>query len=760
MRKISGLLAGLLLVSNLFAQRIAQIDNWTAYVSHTNVQEITQQGDEVYAITEGGMFSFHVSTGEIRTFSTIDGLSAIDPTTIYHDEVSDQVFIGFGDGMINYFSNPDQLNYITDINRTELFTTKGINKFASMGDMLYIATDFGMVVYDVAQKETRFSVTKVADNLTGTPVEDIAILGDTIYIAMGNYGLYKAPLNTPNLTVPTIWEEETGHNSLPEYPCPSVTAAGTRLYADVNDTIFYRDPASAWTKSSLPVASFNYVSAHDDIFFASAGGSLWVLPQNGSLYNFFNFGHINCVYTQDGNLIWVGDETLGLQRLENNGITNVGPSGPRNNFVTQISAANGEFYVAPRGKKGTSDRHYDKSGVYYFSYGNEGWKNSDYLNERLDQDQIWLDFARVFLHPATGRAFAASWGEGVIEFKNGDVVRYITPKNSGLSPSTNIIGDSSARCSGLYMDDQQNLWITQILGDFCLNVQTASGDWYNYFSSGINPIDIIADDYGNKWIINQGQGITVFNENGTFANTADDKIKYLTNLTGQGGLPNNSVNTLAKDLDGHIWVGTTEGVVIFYDPGSVFTAGYPDAQCPYVDGFCLLRDQKVTSIAVDGANRKWIATENGVYLISEDGTEQLDHFTVDNSPLFDDEVKHISIDNSTGEVLIGTNKGILSIMGEATGGQENSDDLVVFPNPVMPDYDGLISITGSVAEADVKITTVDGALVKQLSSLGGQTTWDGTDEWGNRVRPGIYLVMLADNDGEKAGIAKIAILDR
>jgi hypothetical protein len=253
--------------------------------------------------------------------------------------------------------------------------------------------------------------------------------------------------------------------------------------------------------------------------------------------------------------------------------------------------------------------------------------------------------------------------------------------------------------------------------------------------------------------------LLVFNHNGTPGNQGDDKRKFLTNITGQGGLPNNSVNAMAKDMDGHIWIGTTEGVVVFYDPGSVFTNSYPDASCPIIDGFCLLRDQKVTGIAVDGANRKWISTENGVYLISADGTEQLNHFTEANSPLFDDEVKDIAIDQSTGEVFIGTNKGLMSYMGEATGGKENSDQLIVSPNPVPSTYDGVISISGSVAEASVRITTVSGRLVKELESFGGQTIWDGTDVYGNRVRPGIYLVMLATADGESPGITKIAILD-
>jgi ligand-binding sensor domain-containing protein len=271
---------------------------------------------------------------------------------------------------------------------------------------------------------------------------------------------------------------------------------------------------------------------------------------------------------------------------------------------------------------------------------------------------------------------------------------------------------------------------------------------------------MVIDDWGSKWINNQGLGITVFNENGTLDVTTDDKVKRLTSEIGRGGLPTNTVYSMVKDLRGQIWVGTLEGVAVFANPSAVFNTTFPDASCPVIEGFCLLRDQRVNAIVVDGANRKWIGTDNGLYVVNPQGNRLVVHYTVDNSPLFSNQILELQIDQQTGEIFVGTSKGLLSLMGEAVGGMDNSDSLYVYPNPVAGDYDGPIAITSSYKDVEVKITTVSGRLVRALSALGGQAIWDGNDAAGNRVTPGVYLAMVADKEGKNSGIAKFVILER
>lgn len=738
------------------AQNVAPIGQWTAYLSHKATVDIVQKGPEMYTITEGGFFSYHTNTSEIRTFSTIEGLSAINPTTIYHDESSGTIFIGFQDGMINFFTNPDQLNFITDIFRSELFTTKTINRFISRDSLLYIATEFGIVVYDINKKETRFSITKIGDNNTGTAVRDITLAGDSIWVALGSRGLYKASLNEPNLTVPTVWIEESGKYGMPDGNNQFVTHTGDWIYSEVNDTIFRKLPGVGWLKSPMRIAPYSDLQAEGDVVWGTHGSTMEVIYTDSNLVLWNNQGTVDCGYVKEG-IVWIGDHLVGLQRAIS-GIETVSPGGPKNNFVTQIAAGNGEVYIAPNGKKGFSNRFFDASGIPYFSVKNGGWTVLDARNGDLPPSKVYRDFARTHYDLSTGHCYMGSWGEGIVECYQGDTVRFYTPDNSGITNGASV-GSMWTRVSGLDMDPQGNLWISLMVNDYEINVKTPDDQWYYFNLSSVNPTGITVDSWGNKWVIDQNNGIVVFNDNGTLDNPGDDQLKRITSDLGSGSLPNNSVFTVVEDQDGLIWVGTSEGATVFYDPGSIFTSNFQDASCPIIDGFCLLRDQKVTAIAVDGANRKWVGTENGVYLISEDGTEQLAHYTTDNSPIFNDEIKHIAIDQSTGEVFIGTNAGMISFMGEATQGDDECDGIYTFPNPVRYDFDGNVAIRGTSAGAQVKITTVDGRLVRDLDALGGQATWDLKDEWGNRARPGIYLVLVADRDGNGSCISKVAVLD-
>ena len=169
----------------------------------------------------------------------------------------------------------------------------------------------------------------------------------------------------------------------------------------------------------------------------------------------------------------------------------------------------------------------------------------------------------------------------------------------------------------------------------------------------------------------------------------------------------------------------------------------------------------ITCIAIDKANRKWFGTSsNGVYLISDDNIQQLQHFTRSNSPLLSDDIESIAINTESGEVYFGTNLGLCSYQSDVNSINEemNKDNVWVYPNPVKPDYTGLITITGLTNKADIKIVTSNGALVNKGTSNGGIYQWDGRDLKGKMVTSGIYMVETATSDGSKGTVCKIAII--
>jgi hypothetical protein len=224
------------------------------------------------------------------------------------------------------------------------------------------------------------------------------------------------------------------------------------------------------------------------------------------------------------------------------------------------------------------------------------------------------------------------------------------------------------------------------------------------------------------------------------------------------------VLSIAEDHNGELWIGTSTGVGVFNYPQNVWEdqmmyATRPSLNLP--DGFFhpLLEKEAVTAIAIDGANRKWFGTKNsGVFLISEDGETEIEHFNTENSPLPRNDISDIAINHQTGEVFIGTSAGLISYMGEATGSNDQFADVYVYPNPVRETYDGPIVVTGLVEDTDVKITDISGNLVYKTTSLGGQAVWDGKNQNGNRCKSGVYLVFMNDPTGEQTKVTKRSLL--
>ncbi len=295
----------------------------------------------------------------------------------------------------------------------------------------------------------------------------------------------------------------------------------------------------------------------------------------------------------------------------------------------------------------------------------------------------------------------------------------------------------------------------------------SDGEWENLeFSNDIFGIDtrltgILATSFGQVWLLVKNDGIFVFRENRN--GTLSERFFAVKN---QDSELIERVFSIAEDLDGNIWVGTNKGPVVYYNPVSIFeeqtVLGY-QIQIPRNDGTnyadLLLENEIINTIAIDGANRKWLGTESsGVFLMSEDGKEEIHNFNQDNSPLFSNKTVSIAVNNENGEVFFGTDKGVLSFMGQATEGNEDFTDVYVYPNPVREDYEGDITITGLVTDANVKITDVSGNIVYETTALGGQAIWDGKNFSGKRVQTGVYLVFCTNEDGSKTHVTKLLFI--
>ena len=313
-----------------------------------------------------------------------------------------------------------------------------------------------------------------------------------------------------------------------------------------------------------------------------------------------------------------------------------------------------------------------------------------------------------------------------------------------------------------------NLWGAKSHSYFPLFCKTNQDEWIGFsLSFVVNQTteigEVIIDNYGQKWGIRTSSGLFVYNNNNTLSDKSDDQFTKITIGVGNGNLPHNSVYCLANDLEGNIWAGTREGICVFYSPSSVFSGYDFDAQQIIVEengfGQYLLNSEIVYTIAIDGGNRKWIGTlGSGLFLLSEDGTEEIFHFTTENSPLLSNSILDIEINHETAEVFIATDKGLMSFRSDATQSVQHPDLLNIFPNPVRESYNGIITINGFSYKSNVKITDVSGNLVFETNSEGGTAVWNGADINNNRVSTGVYLILSSDRSGEEKAIGKILFI--
>ncbi|HPP93400.1 MAG TPA: T9SS type A sorting domain-containing protein, partial [Bacteroidales bacterium] len=361
--------------------------------------------------------------------------------------------------------------------------------------------------------------------------------------------------------------------------------------------------------------------------------------------------------------------------------------------------------------------------------------------------------------------WVTTWGAGLLEYEKNTLVKKYDYTNS---PLQTIIPDKPyTRICGIAMDRDRNIWITQTGVPGSIKVLKANNTWTQFPVTIDAPTigDIIITSTGQKWIVlPRGFGLFVMDDNGTIDNFTDDRYKQMLIRDNDNKIISN-VYSIAEDLEGNIWVGTDKGPAVYFNPSRIFDEDIPAIRIkiPRSDGSGLadymLGTEIISSISIDGANRKWLGTYNsGAYLLSADGTTKLINYNEENSPLFSNMVVSIAIDGKTGEIWFGTSKGVVSVRGEATTGAEKFSNIYAFPNPVRENYEGVLTITGLMRNTSVKITDVSGNLVYKTISQGGQATWDLKTYTGERVSTGVYIILCASEDGEQTAVTKVLVI--
>lgn len=754
------LIIGFLLSYRLLPQDpIQPIGEWREHLPYHSAIDVDGDDKIIYCATPYSLFSVDLSENSISRISRLNGLTETGVEAINYNSLSGKLLIGYKSSNIDILYRNDVIN-IPDIKIDNIVGDKAIYNIYASGKYFYLSTGLGVIVIDADKYEVKDSW------FIGSSGGQVKVNGFTtdnsFYYAATDEGLKRTPLNTIDPANYLNWSVLSGSNNLSSGLCENVITVQNEIYVLKNDSVF-KFNGNSWTlffnDAGWEIKNLNGSGGKIIISEIRNDGSAKIVSLNtdGTLARLLQ--QQNLIENPEKTILinnnyWVADSSGGLTKFMSVGFENYNLNSPQSIATGQLVFDHSNLYAAA----GTVDINWqgqnNKNGLYQFSNGE--WTNYNYrINARLDSVP---DIISIAIDPIDESIWSGSFGGGLVHIKQANNIE-IFKQNSFINPSTT--DPNSYRVAGLSFDNDKNLWISNYGAAQSIVVKKTDGSTKTFsppFSLNQFAVSqIIIDDENQKWIVSPlGNGLLCFNDRNTIDNSNDDSWKLYRAGAGVGNLPSNNVLCIAKDKNGFIWIGTDDGIGVIQCPQNVFAAGSCEAILPVVTqgGFnqFLFKGERVRSIAVDGADRKWVATKNGVWLISSEGDKVIYRFTETNSPLLSNDVNEIAVNGKTGEVFFATANGICSYRSTATEGSGKNENVLVFPNPVPPGYKGTIAIRGVVDNAIVKITELDGRLVYQTRALGGQAVWDGKDYRGRQISTGIYLVLISD-DGRKENLA-------
>jgi hypothetical protein len=756
-------LSFLFFAANGFSQSlIPPVGQWR---DHLNYQQAIQvvKGDKIYCATASSFFSVDADK-EIRRYSKASGLNDIGVQCIGWDAATGQIAVVYSNSNMDVVKN-DHIKNIGDIKRSSIAGNKTVYAVYCKDGLAYLSSGLGVIVVNLTKyeiKDTWF----IGNNGAQVKVNGFTSDGASFFAATDE-GLKSISVNANNLSNYANWQLLSGSNGLGVGAVTNIISSNNKIIAEKNDSLFVLN-GNTWSllysDAAWPIVSIT--SSETKLLVAqrtSAGNArVLVVNTNGQIEknlsqnNTISFPR-SAVIESDG--VWVADQFGGLSRFGAQ-VEHFIPNGPPGTADGEIAVHNNILYASAGSVNSAWNYQYNRNGVY--SFKEDQWNYKGYFNFPV-LDSV-LDFIAVAIDPIDASVWAGSYGGGLVNFKETGQPRIFKKNNSTLQPATGDPG--SYRVSGLAFDQYNNLWISNYGAPQNLQVRKTDSTFKAFtipFAHLENAVSqIVVDDLNQLWIVSpKDNGLFAYNYGQSIDNISDDKWKFYKQGSGNGNLPGNNVLSILKDRNGFIWVGTDKGIGIIRCNGEVFSGSGCDAVLPVVqlDRFAglLFKDEIVQAMAVDGANRKWIGTKNGVWLISPDGDKIIYRFTSENSPLLNNDVKRIAVDGVSGEIFIATLSGICSFRSTATNGGSVNSHVLVFPNPVPPGYGGTIAIRGLVNDALVKITELNGRLVYQGRALGGQATWNGRNYQGNKIASGVYLVIVKDDSGKEKIVTKIVI---
>jgi len=754
-----------LLCCTLFSKaQLQPIGQWREHLSYNRAIQVTPSKDGVFCATPYALFTVDITDNSIERYSKINGLHETGIQTIQWDSAAEKLVVAYTNSNIDILQGSNIYN-IADIKQKTIPADKTIYAIFCYQNFAYCCSGLGIIVIDETKYEVKDTYV-IGDTGNNIKVSGLTTDGISFYAATDE-GLKQAALNAGNLADYRNWQLLSGLNGLPAGACNNALSVQNKIIAQKNDSLFVLN-GNTWGLLYTDDWHINNITATENRLLVSqqkgSAARVLVLTNAAVTEKIISQPNVLAAPAQAitlQNTVWIADTTSGLLAYSSAVAQRYQPNSPYSTATGEMIVKDNVLWAASGTVTANWTNTFSKNGVYQFS--NNQWTN--YNKDNIPALDSLYDIITVAADPKDNSLWAGSFGGGLLHLATDKTIQ-VFKQTSPLSPS--FTNPNNYFIAGLAFDNDNNLWIADYGTTQNIAVKKADGSWNKFFvpfSINNNAVSqIVIDDFNQKWIVSPGNGLICFNTGQTIDNTGDDQWKFYTTGSGAGNLPSSNVLCIAKDKNSFIWVGTSNGIGVVQCPQQIFTSQGCDAVLPVVqqDNFAgyLFGDEMVQTIAVDGADRKWVGTKNGVWLLSSDGSSIIYRFTEDNSPLVNNDVKRIAIDGKTGEVFISTAKGICSFRSTATEGGTANTNVLVFPNPVPPGYGGTIAIRGLVDNAIVKITELDGRLVYQTRALGGQAVWNGKNYKGGNVSTGVYLVLVSDDTRTEKIATKIVFISK
>ena len=744
---------------------------WSDHFSYASPTMATTVGE--YMVVSNDVGAMVLQGYEVTRLTKVNHLSDGGITAIGGDKT--RLYVGYDNGNIDIVELKDRVTTnIPELKNSQNIEMRKILSMTAVGNRLLCGSQCGLVDIDIRKAEIR-GIYKFDGGL----VRAATIADGQIYAATAN-GLYVGKADDPILEDLREWKQiDSGE-------CQGIAAKGDNSVAYVvkkdGSYILRETKGGTGTKDIDKIARYTGMSVSGDLIAITETDSIIVYNggKKSTTLKAYTSGVSDGVIKANaiswkGDFLVVADQQKGLVVTDLAGKAGqVLLDGPGSNTTYRIGCAKGVLYATAGGTTEAYNNLWKVTEVYTMKDGR--WADSK--GDGVDATDIAID-------PNAGDSvYISTWGSGIFKVEGTALTEHYNGANSVLK---DIFGGTNTyvRTKAIAYDNDHNLVVFHASMPEGIKVKTADNEWHAISYPPINELHsteaLVFTENGNGWAVlpRVNQGLFVFNMNGTIEDDSDDVyMSVMANdndrrckgqirlIDGDGELISNVVTSVAVDRDGVVWVGSDNGICRFTDDKHLFDGGTPTfsrVKVPRNDGTdladYLLDGVTVKSIAVDGANRKWIGTyDQGVYVVSSDGLETDHTFNVDNSPLISNEIIDIAIDDESGEVYISTPLGLQSYRGEATGPAKKLEKIKVYPNPIRHgDSPGYVSMTGFEDGSRVIITDASGVLVRETVSLGGRATWDLRRPDGSRASAGIYIVWATNGDGTNKAIGKIMV---